>query len=791
MRRTPLILGLAAALCGTGLAVAATGNAAAASATTAATGSARPGGAPAAVRPAAADHAALVADQAAASGFDALAKGPDESYVRTSSTMGTNDLRYFGFERTYKGLPVVGGDAVVVTDAAGNLRGTTSAHRGALSVASTTPKVSATKAAALARAQLTQVSTVSTPKLEVLATGATPVLAWEVVAAGTKGDAPSRLHVYVDAGTGAIADTRDDVHADTGRGYFDGSVSIDTTGGLLQDPNRQGLSCGNENTHQTYRNGGTGAGTDLQTACVDAYYTVEQETNMLRDWLGRNGLSGNGQEFPLYVGLNDVNAYWDGSSGHFGHTSDNQRQATSIDVVGHEMGHSIFQYTPGGAGSGNENGGINESTGDIFGALTEHYANNPSNPPDYVVGLQVNLTGTGPIRYMYNPSLVGDPNCYSSSIPGTEVHSAAGPNNHWFYLVAVGSAGNGTDPASPTCNSSSVTGVGIQHAGQIYMAALNMKTSSWTYRNVRTATLQAAVNLFGANSQECRSVKAAWDAVSVAAQSGEAQCSSAPSNDFSLSVSPTSGSVGQGSSVSTTVSTAVTAGSAQQVSLTASGLPTGVTASFNPATGTAGQSSTLTLTAAPSATAGSKAITITGSAASGVHTATYTATVTSTNPGNDFSVSVSPGSASVPAGSSTSATVSTATVSGSAQTVALSVSGAPTGVTASISPASVTSGSSATLNVAVATTTAAGGYTLTVTGAGSATHAASFVLTVSGGGGGGGNCGGVSAWSASRSYVPGDQATYNGHLYKSTWYSTGAAPSDPQSWAVWSDAGAC
>jgi Zn-dependent metalloprotease len=784
---------MAAALCGASLAVAATGNAAptaAAPGPAGVAGAARAGGAPATAAAVATSHAALVADQAAASGFDALAKGPDESYVRTSSIAGSNDLRYFGFERTYKGLPVVGGDAVVVTDAAGNLRGTTSAHRGALSVASTTPTVGAARAAALARAQLTQVSSVSTPKLEVLATGAKPVLAWEVVAAGHRGHAPSRLHVYVDAGTGAIADTKDDVRADTGRGYYDGTVSIDTNGGLLQDPLRSGLSCGNETTGQTYRNGGTGAGTDLQTACVDAYYTVEQETNMLRDWLGRNGLSGTGQEFPLYVGLNDVNAYWDGSSGHFGHTSDNQRQATSIDVVGHEMGHSIFQYTPGGTGSGNENGGINESTGDIFGALTEHYANNPNNPPDYVVGLQVNLTGTGPIRYMYNPSLVGDPNCYSSSIPSTEVHSAAGPNNHWFYLTAVGSAGSGSDPASPTCNGSSVPGVGIQHAGQIYMAALNMKTSTWSYRDVRTATLRAAVNLFGADSQDCRTVKAAWDAVSVPAQPGEAQCSSTPSSDFSLALSPASGTLAQGGTVSTGISTAVTAGSAQQVTLSASGLPSGVTASFSPATVTAGQSSTLTLTASSGAATGTKAITVTGTAASGSHTATYTATVTSSNPGNDFSISLSPSSATVAAGSSTSATVGTATVSGSAQTVALTVAGAPTGVTASVSPSSVTSGGSATLNVAVASTAAAGTYTLTVTGTGAATHAVAFTLTVTGGGGGG-NCAGVAAWSTTVSYVPGDQVTYGGHLYKSTWYSTGAVPSDPQSWAVWSDGGAC
>ena len=51
---------------------------------------------------------------------------------------------------------------------------------------------------------------------------------------------------------------------------------------------------------------------------------------------------------------------------------------------------------------------------------------------------------------MYNPSAVGDPNCYSSSIPGTEVHAAAGPGNHWFYLLAQGTnPAGGSRPARP------------------------------------------------------------------------------------------------------------------------------------------------------------------------------------------------------------------------------------------------------------------------------------------------------------------------------------------------------
>lgn len=757
--------------------------------------SARPQAQPAAQSDPAA-LAATAADRVADGGLDALAKGPNESFVRRDVVAGSGGLQYVSYERSFRGLPVLGGDAVVVTDKAGAVRDTASALGRGVRLASVTPKISASRATAVARKQLSKIEQATPARLVVFATPGGDRLAYEVVLEGVRANAPSRLHVVVDAADAHVIDLRDDVREGSGNGYYGGQVTLTTSGSgssySMTDNTRPGLQCGGQGGTAytgTDDSWGNGTGTSLETACVDALYAVQREWDMLGAWLGRSGINGSGGGFPARVGLNEVNAYWNGSYTNFGHNQSNTGQATSIDVVAHEFGHAIFQTTPGGAGSGNENGGLNESTGDIFGALTEAYANNPNDPPDFLVGEEVNLTGAGPIRNMYNPQALGDPNCYSSAIPNTEVHSAAGPNNHWFYLAAIGSAGGGGNPSSPTCNGGSVTGIGIQKAGQIYMGALNLKTSGWRYVNVRTATLRAAVNLFGASSAECRTVKAAWDAVSVPAQSGEAQCSTA-TNDFSVSVSPASGTVQRGAGVSTTVSTATTSGSAQSVALSASGLPSGVTATFSPASVTSGGSSTLTLAASASAALGSATVTVTGTGSSATHTASYTVTVTSQPGGNDFSVSLSPSSATVAPGNSATASVATATTSGSAQSVALSVTGTPTGVTASVSPGTVTSGGSATLSIAVAAGATAGTYSLTVTGVGtSASHSAVFTLTISGGGGGG--CGGLPEWAATTPYAPDDLVSYNGHRWKSTWWSTGAEPGAPGSWAVWSDQGAC
>ncbi|HEV7663170.1 MAG TPA: hypothetical protein VGQ62_06515 [Chloroflexota bacterium] len=240
-----------------------------------------------------------------------------------------------------------------------------------------------------------------------------------------------------------------------------------------------------------------------------------------------------------------------------------------------------------------------------------------------------------------------------------------------------------------------------------------------------------------------------------------------PADDFSISASPSTVTVALGASGTSTISTALTSGSAQTVALSATGVPAGASASFNPTSVTAGSSSTLTLNSG-SAAAGTYAVTVTGTGPSATHSTLVTFTINAAPPPNEFSIAVSPSSLSLVQGTSGTATVSTATTSGTAQTVSFSASGVPSGATASFSPTSITSGGSSTLTVN-AGTAAAGSYALTITGTGaSSTHATTLTLTVTASGGGAGitngtfETGTLTAWTVAGTATATNAASHSG-----------------------------
>ena len=180
---------------------------------------------------------------------------------------------------------------------------------------------------------------------------------------------------------------------------------------------------------------------------------------------------------------------------------------------------------------------------------------------------------------------------------------------------------------------------------------------------------------------------------------------------FTLSANPVSVTLNPGLAGHTsTITVTDVGGFTGAVSLTASGLPAGVTASFNPTSTTT--TSTLTLTASGSAAAGTTAITITGT--SGALTATTTVNVTVTPPPS-FTLTAAPTTLTVtPGASGATSTITVITANGFASSVSLAASGLPSGVTASFNPASTTTTSTLTLTANLTATP--GPATVTITG---------------------------------------------------------------------------
>jgi subtilase family serine protease len=201
---------------------------------------------------------------------------------------------------------------------------------------------------------------------------------------------------------------------------------------------------------------------------------------------------------------------------------------------------------------------------------------------------------------------------------------------------------------------------------------------------------------------------------------------------FTLSDSPSSLSITQGSSGTSTITVTDVNGFTGSVTLAASGLPSGVTAAFgtNPTTGT----SVLTLTASATATTGTSTVTITGTSGSLTATTTLALTVSATATPN-FTIAASPASVTVTQGASGTSTITITSTGGFSSATTLSATGLPTGVTAAFSTNPVTPAANgsvtSTLTLTASATATVGAATVTITGtSGSLTHSTTIALTV-------------------------------------------------------------
>ncbi len=235
-------------------------------------------------------------------------------------------------------------------------------------------------------------------------------------------------------------------------------------------------------------------------------------------------------DFPLFSGVfstffNNAAYYGDGLMLYGvglpeGVTSSGRswdQTAGALDIVAHEITHGVTEFTSDLIYL-NESGALNESFSDIMGTAVEFFFQPPGDGPlraDYLCAEDVVRGATDGIRSLANPSAYGHPDHYSVRFTGTSdgggVHTNSSISNHAFYLAIEG----GTNRVSGLA----VQGVGAANRVQIetvfYRAFTQLLPANATFASARSATIQAARDLYGGGSAAERAVTEAWTAVGV------------------------------------------------------------------------------------------------------------------------------------------------------------------------------------------------------------------------------------------------------------------------------------
>ncbi|WP_329026832.1 M4 family metallopeptidase [Streptomyces sp. NBC_00690] len=459
---------------------------------------------------------------------------------------GTVHTRY---ERTFDGIPVLGGDLVVHSSASGAVKSVTRATQARITVPSTTPVRSAASAtrSSLARAKgfgIAKTAPAGAPRAVVWAGTGRPVLAWETVINGIQDDgAPSELHVITHGTTGAELHRYDGVRKGTGHSQHSGPVTV----GSSRFGSFFNLTDNGRGSHRTLDlNGkwgwdavgtvltdtddvwGDGTASNRQTDGVDAAYGAQVTWDYFAEKHNRYGLrnDGDGGTSRIHYGTDYRSAFWQDSCFCVTHGDGGTAPHTSLDVTAHEWAHGLTAQTAKLYYFG-EAGGLAEASSDIFATAVEFHADNDHDPGDYIIKEKVDTAGwPWMVRNMDRPSKTAMHTDYwhPRIDSGRRDWYMAGPANHWFYLLSEGSGAktvNGVQYDSPTHDGLPVARIGRAAAERIWYRALTVyMTSTTNYAGARTATLAAAADLYGVGSTVHKRVTDAWGAVNVGQRSG-------------------------------------------------------------------------------------------------------------------------------------------------------------------------------------------------------------------------------------------------------------------------------
>lgn len=258
---------------------------------------------------------------------------------------------------------------------------------------------------------------------------------------------------------------------------------------------------------------------ELDEYATDGHFATASTYDYYLNVHGRHSIDDD--DYPLwsFVHFNlveygyetNLNAFWNGQWMTYGDGTETITPLTTVDICAHEITHGLTSYTCN-LNYLDESGALNEAFSDIFGSAVEFYA-----VPDYAewtVGEDIGMI----FRSLADPNSSGKPDTYQGEywVFGSEdnggVHTNMSPLCYWFYLISVG--GSGTNDLG---NSYTVSGIGIDKAEQIafrlqtvYLTPTSNYHDAWFY------AMQATADLYGACSDEVKSVGDGFYAIGVA-----------------------------------------------------------------------------------------------------------------------------------------------------------------------------------------------------------------------------------------------------------------------------------
>ena len=281
-----------------------------------------------------------------------------------------------------------------------------------------------------------------------------------------------------------------------------------------------------------------------QTAMVDAKYGLDNVRQFYSTVFGRTGGNGVGSSGTIqcYVhvdfGSANANSEWWYDPGSlnwvyrisFGNGDLRSYSPTKSDIVAHEWTHLVTYANTHLNSTNGETGGVHEGFSDIFSGAFKVWMENgrtttlgdASTLSNWLYGL-IGRDGRA-LRCMYDPKNINkafqDYNSinrvvWEPSIISEEFHGAAGPMNRCFFFLTEGFNAFGGGGPSSNFLPYGITKIGMDKAIRIWYQAMNYMGDQSTYPTVYNATLRAAMDLYGYESQEYQSVENAFACINI------------------------------------------------------------------------------------------------------------------------------------------------------------------------------------------------------------------------------------------------------------------------------------